>query len=86
MDPASGAIIAASALAAGAYLNAKLHLGTDLKQLRWDRLWGKRLGDRIQKAGDTCTLYRMFEVVDESVECLWFEGKSWSYGEMKNGE
>lgn len=77
-------MISAAALAASAYLNAKLSISIDLQQLSYDREWGIRLGKRIQELGETCTLYHMFERVDPNIEALWFEGKTWTYGELKN--
>jgi hypothetical protein len=85
MDPVSGALIsAAAALATGAYLNARFSIGTDLQQLQGDREWVARLIDRIRAMGDTCSLYGIFDRVDPGLEALWFEGRSWSYGELKN--
>ena len=86
MDLASGALTAAAAVAAGAYLNAKLTIGTDLTRLRHDRTWIKRLLSRIEDSGDTCTTYAMFDKVNEGIEFLWFEGRTWTYGEMKQGK
>ena len=85
MDPASGAVIAGAALAAGAYLNAKWSVGIDLRQLQHDRAWGQRLGAFIEGLGDTCTIYHMFDRVSPETEALWFEGKAWTYGELKKG-
>lgn len=79
------AIKAAAALAAGAYLNAKLGIGTDIQQLTYDREWRNRLGRRMHALGETCTLYHMFDLVNPEVEALWFEGKTWTYGELKHG-
>lgn len=84
MDVSSLALLSSAAVAAGAYLNAKFAVGTDLKQLRNDRAWVARLMKRVQDLGDTCTLYHMFEMVDPQVEALWFEGMSWTYGELKS--
>jgi len=77
--------LVAAALATGAYVNAKFGIGIDLQQLCYDREWNKRLGERIQELGDTCTLYRMFDMVDPNIEALWFEGRTWTYGELKRG-
>lgn len=85
MDFGTGAVISAAAVAAGAYLNAKLSVGLDLQNLSYDREWGQRLGQRIQALGDTCTIYAMFDSVDPNVEVLWFEGRTWTYGELKRG-
>ncbi|KAE9367888.1 acetyl-CoA synthetase-like protein [Stipitochalara longipes BDJ] len=83
MDPVSVVAATSAALAAGAYLNAKWSIGIDLRNLHHDRAWGKRLGAFIAALGDTVTLYHMFAKVDPHVEALWFEGKSWTYGELK---
>jgi hypothetical protein len=85
MDPVSSVVAASAALAAGAYLNAKWSVGIDLKNLQHDRAWGKRLGAFIAALGDTVTLYHIFARVDPGAEALWFEGKTWSYGELKKG-
>jgi hypothetical protein len=85
MDLASGAITAAAAVAIGAYLNAKLTIGTDLTRLRHDKTWTKRLISRIQEMGDTCSIYAIFDKVNEGIEFLWFEGQTWTYGDIKRG-
>jgi hypothetical protein len=86
MDLSTGAVASAVAVAAGAYLNARLSIGTDMKSMRHDRQFGERVGANIQRLGDTCTIYAMFEKVDPTLEALWFEGKTWTYGELKRGE
>ncbi|KAL3425863.1 AMP-binding enzyme [Phlyctema vagabunda] len=77
------ALAVPAALAAGAYVNAKFAIGTDLKAIRHDREWGTRLQQRLTEAGGNCTLYGMFNRIDESATLLWFEGKEWTYGELK---
>ncbi|KAH8594927.1 putative bifunctional fatty acid transporter/acyl-CoA synthetase [Bisporella sp. PMI_857] len=76
-------LLSAAAVAAGAYVNAKLSIGTDLQQLSYDRELRSRLEQRIKSYGDTCTLYHMFDLVNPDNEALWFEGKTWTYGELK---
>ncbi|KAL4875312.1 hypothetical protein BJY04DRAFT_202439 [Aspergillus karnatakaensis] len=85
------AVAAASALsvAAGAYLNAKFSISTDLTTLRNDRAWAKRLDQRIAQLAGTTTVYGLLQrVVDVdgqgSTEALWFEGKTWTYSELKD--
>lgn len=85
MDPASATLLAAGAAAAGAYLNAKFGIGADLEGLRNDRAWGATFARRIEELGDTVTLYAMFDRVDPAIEALWFEGRTWTYGELKQG-
>ncbi|KAH8811094.1 putative bifunctional fatty acid transporter/acyl-CoA synthetase [Xylogone sp. PMI_703] len=91
MDATSGTSITtiasaatAAAVAAGAYLNARLSISTDLRQLRYDRDWVVRLGKRIQELGGLCTMYGMFDRVDLKMDALWFEGRTWTYGQLKN--
>ena len=86
MDVSSTALLSAAALAAGAYLNAKLGISTDLHELTLAREFGERLGNKMQSLGDTPTLYRLFELANENDEALWFEGRTWTYRELKNGE
>jgi hypothetical protein len=83
---ATASMISAATLVAGAYLNAKLGVGVDLKQLSYEREFGVRLGKRIQLLGDTCTIYHMFELVDSNAEALWFEGRTWTYGDLNKGK
>ncbi|KIM94661.1 hypothetical protein OIDMADRAFT_135626 [Oidiodendron maius Zn] len=73
----------ATTLAAAAYLNAKLGVSIDLQQLRYDREWHARFIQRLQSLGDTCTLYRIFELADHGAEALWFEGRAWTYRQLK---
>ncbi|CAG8972995.1 hypothetical protein HYALB_00007842 [Hymenoscyphus albidus] len=83
MDPILGTVTGAAVVAAGAYLNAKLSIGTDMKRLRIERTVGNRMGDRIKDLGVKCSFYGMFERVDPNVEFLWFEHRIWTYGEVK---
>ncbi|KAJ5407880.1 hypothetical protein N7509_001763 [Penicillium cosmopolitanum] len=78
----------AFSLAAGAYLNAKLSIGTDLTVLKNDRAFGQRLGERIGKLGESQTIYKMLQRVVEvegqgTADALWFEHKTWSYNQLK---
>jgi hypothetical protein len=84
METAVG--ISAAALAAGAYLNAKLGIAADLNELALAREFSARVGERIRRLGDTVTLYRVFELASETAEALWFEGRTWTYRELKSGE
>lgn len=78
--------IPAAALATGAYLNAKLSISKDLQEISKDREFGARRAKRIQELGDTCTIYRMLELANPEDELLWFEGNTWSYRELKQGQ
>lgn len=83
------AIASALTAAAGAYLNAKLSIGTDLSAIKNDRAFGKRLAERIGQLGDSTTIYKLLErVVDVegqgATDALWFEQKTWSYSQLKD--
>lgn len=83
------AIASALTAAAGAYLNAKLSIGTDLTAIKNDRAFGKRLAERISQLGDSTTIYKLLErVVDVdrqgAADALWFEHKTWSYSQLKD--
>lgn len=80
--PVLGGIAAALG---GAYLDARFGISTDLRQIQSERAWQNRLGRRIADLGETCTLYAMLERIDPELDALWFEGRTWSYGELKTG-
>jgi hypothetical protein len=83
---ATASLVSAAALATGAYLDAKLGIGVDLRQISYERESQARLEQRLRDLGDTCSLYRMFEMADPGIEALWFEGRTWTYGQLKTGE
>ena len=72
----------ASLLGAG-YIDARYGVSYDLRKLRQSRLSQKRIGERIRELGDEATLYRLLELADQEAEALWFEGQSFTYGQMK---
>ena len=79
-------LAAAGGLLAGAsYLNARYGIGRDIKQLYDDKRWRKRVAARIGELGDHVTLYRLTEFCDPNAEALWFEGRTWSYDELRRG-
>jgi hypothetical protein len=84
------AMASALAVGAGAYLNAKLAISTDLTALSNDRAFGKRLAERIGNLGESTTIYKLLERVVEveghgADDALWFEHKTWSYSQIKDG-
>lgn len=79
------AAAAAATVATGTYLNAKFSITTDIKNLKLDRQARASIGQRIQELGDTCTLYSVFDRANPEIEALWFEGQTWTYGELKMG-
>lgn len=76
---------ATAAIAGAAYVNGKLGIQKDLTQLSYDREWFTRFQQRIKSLEGFCTLYRIFELADRNSESLWFEGRTWTYAELKSG-
>ncbi|KAJ5666333.1 uncharacterized protein N7477_008781 [Penicillium maclennaniae] len=82
------AVASAISVAAGAYLNAKLSISTDLSTIFNDRAFGKRLAERIGQLGESATIYKLLEQVVEvegqgATDAVWFEQKTWSYTQLK---
>jgi hypothetical protein len=82
------AVASAISVAAGAYLNAKLSISTDLSTIFNDRAFGNRLGERIGQLGQSPTIYKMLQRVVEvegqgASDAIWFEQKTWSYTQLK---
>jgi hypothetical protein len=76
---------AAAALAA-LFLAERYGVSRDVGQILQDRAFRKRMGARINHLGDDVTIYRMLELAQPDAAALWFEGRSWTYAEMKAGD
>lgn len=83
--PSAQTTVAAAAgiLTAGAYLNAKLGIGYDLRVLRHQGGTKARLVESYQKLGNDLSLYRLLEIADQDADAIWFEGKTLTYREFK---
>lgn len=82
------AMASALSVAAGAYLNAKLAIATDLRTIYSDKAAAKRLNERIAELDDSTTIYKILERAVEvegraATDALWFEQKTWSYSQLK---
>jgi hypothetical protein len=83
------AMASALSVAAGAYLNAKLAISTDLRTIANEKSFAKRLTERIATFDGSTTIYKMLERAVEvegrgGLDALWFEQKTWSYSELKD--
>jgi hypothetical protein len=85
MSVVSATAILAASVAGLAYLDGYYSISRDVRQLLADRKFKKRLDARIGLMGTHITTYHMFEFADPSAEALWFEGRSWTYGEALRG-
>jgi len=79
----TSAAAAGGILAGAAYLNARYGISRDLNQLHYDRKWFQRFNARVKELGDHTTIYHMMELCNPQDEALWFEGRTWSYDELK---
>lgn len=84
VQKAAGAAVAA--LAGGLYLNHQYGLYTDIKGLLRARRSGTLISDRIKQLGDNVTLYRVMQLAQPDAEALWFEGRTWTYAQLKMGQ
>lgn len=89
MDMPKMAMASALSVAAGAYLNAKLAISTDLATISKDKAFVRRIGERIAKLDGSTTIYKMLERVVEvdgqgTADALWFEQQTWSYNQLKD--
>ena|SRR5690349_17348465 len=75
----------AALLAAGSYVNAKYGIGADIREIGYEKQFTRRLLETYEKLGDSCTLYHVFSKVDPASDALWFEGQTWTYGQLKHG-
>jgi hypothetical protein len=77
---------AAAAAIAARFLDERYGVLRDVGQILQDRAFRKRMGARINHLGDDVTIYRMLELAQPDATALWFEGRSWTYSEMKAGD
>lgn len=77
---------AAAAALAALFLAERYGVSRDVSQILQDRAFRKRMGARINHLGDDVTIYRMLELAQPDAAALWFEGRSWTYAEMKAGD
>jgi len=70
-------------LAGATYIDGHYAITRDIKHLLSDRRYGQRIQARCQQLANHATLYHWLELADPKAEALWFEGRSWTYAEMK---
>lgn len=85
--PSAATALGAAATVLGAgYLNAKLGISYDVRELKHKIQFGKSLLGRIQGFGDDASLYRLLETADRDAEAVWFEGRTLTWGDVKMSE
>lgn len=77
---------ASSALVAGAtYIDAQLGVSRDVQQIFRDRRYGKAIGNRFQALEKNASAYGHLLLADPNASALWFEGRTWTWAEVKRG-
>ncbi|KAE9979471.1 hypothetical protein BLS_009778 [Venturia inaequalis] len=77
-------VAASSALIAGAtYIDAQLAITRDVQQIFRDKRYGKAIGNRFQALRNNASAYGHLLLADPSAEALWFEGRTWTWGQVK---
>lgn len=75
----------AALIAGGSYINARYGIGTDIREISHEKKGVKRLLENFSKLGENCTIYNLFSRSNPTSDALWFEGQSWTYGQLKHG-
>lgn len=82
------AIVGSLALVAslGYFLDSTSGFSTDISTFRSERLAASNLELHISRLGTHASLYHLLELANSRAEALWFEGRTWSYSALKDGE
>jgi acyl-CoA synthetase (AMP-forming)/AMP-acid ligase II len=84
MEPLTAGYLLAATMAGAAYLDGKLGISLDVRELHRERTWRRRLEERIKSLGTQCTLYGVLSGADRNAQALWFEGRTWTYTDLKS--
>ncbi|GAO47830.1 hypothetical protein G7K_2028-t1 [Saitoella complicata NRRL Y-17804] len=66
-----------------AYADAKWHFSKDIQTKLIEFLFVRRVGQTITENAEYMSLYGVLEKQDPMRDALWFEGRTWTYGEAK---
>ena len=87
MTTSQSAVAAAGVVASLAYiLNKATGFSQDVSTFRTQAATATNLKQHLTKLGEHPTLYRLLELSDPQADGLWFEGRSWSYAAMIDGQ
>lgn len=81
--PAKIAAGTAAALLGTAVLDKTYGLSLDVKRILQDKNFRDRYLARAKELGDDTTIYHMLELAKQDAPALWFEGRTWTYTEIK---
>jgi len=80
------AVSAALTASLGYILNNKTGFSTDISAVRSERIAASIFEAHVARLGTNASLYHLLELADPRADALWFEGKTWSYAALRNGE
>ncbi|KFX87522.1 hypothetical protein V490_08193 [Pseudogymnoascus sp. VKM F-3557] len=83
MDIQALSLAGAALVIGGSYINARYGIGTDIREIRHEKNGVKRLLENYSQLGESCTIYNVFSRADPTSDALWFEGQTWTYGQLK---
>lgn len=75
----------AALVAGGSYINARYGIETDIREIKRENNGVKRLFENFSQLGESCTIYNVFSRADPTSDSLWFEGQTWTFGQLKHG-
>lgn len=79
-------IVASSALVAGAtYIDAHLAISRDVQEIIREKRYGKAIGNRFKTLSNNASAYGHLLLTDPEASALWFEGRTWTWGQVKQG-
>ena len=77
------ALPAVSVTLGAMYLDGKHHIIKDINTWRQKRRFKTALAENAKLMGDYFTLYHAIEHIDPQREAFHFEGRSWTFGEVR---
>ena len=77
------ALPAAAATVGAMYMNAKHHIVKDINAWRAKQRFQGVVAEGAKLMGDYYTLYHAIKLNDPKAEALWFEGRSWSFADVR---
>jgi len=77
-------VLPAAAAAVGSmYMDAKHHVLKDISTWNAGRKFRRLLEETAKTFGDYHTLYHALEMNNPRADAFWFEGQTWTFGEVR---
>lgn len=72
-----------AALSSAIYADKKYAISSDLKSMRQSKVFLTAMAATLDRLGDNVSVYRILELADQDAEALWFEGRTWTFAQLK---